>query len=149
MEDLQVYYAMVENVILGFGVDPVTCRGDKPGMWKLYKGSAEVWIDIWYIEREQRAYFQAMAPVMAVPTQNREEFFKELLVLNDQMFGVAFCIYNDWAYIKEIREVEGLGQSEVESTLNRVGIYSDDYDDMLRTKYGGSNPVPPGAPPAL
>jgi len=149
MEDLQQYFAMVERVITGFGVDPAVCRGDKPGMWRLYKGSAEVWIDIWHVEREERAYFQAMSPVMPVPTQNREAFYKELLELSDQMYGVAFTIYKDWAYIKVIREVNKLDQDEIEATLNRVGIYADDYDDMLKTKYGngGGANIVPGAPP--
>jgi len=145
MEDLQQYYTMVENVIRNFGVDPAVCRGDKPGMWRLHKGSAEVWVDLWHIEREQRAYFQVMSTVMAVPTQNTQAFYQEILELNDQMFGVAFSIHKGWAYIKAIREVDSLNQNEIEATLNRVGIYCDDYDDMLKSKYGGN--MPPGAPP--
>jgi hypothetical protein len=147
MEDLETYYIMVEDVILSFGVDPVACRGDKPGMWKMFKGSAEVWIDIWHFDREQRAYFQVMAPVMELPKQQREEFYRDLLELNDQMFGVAFSVSGNWAYIRVLREVEGLGHNEVEATINRVGIYCDDYDDMLRKKYGVT--IEPGAPPGL
>lgn len=64
MENLQPYYDLVESVIESFGINATECRGDKSGMWKMYKGSAEVWIDVWYIEKEQRSYFQVMAPVM-------------------------------------------------------------------------------------
>lgn len=145
MEDLRIYYAMVDEVIHSFGVDPAVCRGEKPGNWKLFKGSAEVWIDIWHIEAEGRGYFQVVAPVMMVPEIHREAFYKELLELSDTMFGAAFTIDNNRAYIKAIREVEHLDITEVTATLNRVGSYADDYDDMLKTKYGA--PPIAGAPP--
>ncbi len=144
-----MYYDMVENVIRTLGVDPAQCRGEKEGMWRVFKGSAEVWIDIWNIENESRGYFQVMAPIMPVPADNCEQFFRELLELNDQMFGVSFSLFKEWCYIKTIREVENLEQTEIASTLNRVGNYSDQFDEVLKTKYGAIPPPQnPGAPPA-
>ena len=34
-----------------------------------------------------------------------------------------------------IRELEGLDKSEISSTFNRVGIYADEWDDKLKSKY--------------
>ena len=51
MENLQPYYDLVESVIESFGINATECRGDKSGMWKMYNGSAEVCIDVWYIEK--------------------------------------------------------------------------------------------------
>jgi hypothetical protein len=137
MENLQYYYDMVDSCIRDLGVDPALCKGDKPGQWNLKKGSASVWIDVWHIEAENRAYFQALAPVMQIlPSTNQTALFQELLELNYTLYGVAFVNFNDWIYVKLIRECDGLEQKEAAATINRVGWYADEYDDRLKVKYG-------------
>jgi len=136
MENLQYYYDMVEKCISDLGVDPSLCRGDKPGQWSLKKGSASVWIDVWHIDQENRGYFQVLAPVMEVPLTNQQSFFQELLELNYTLYGVAFVKYQNWIYVKLIRECDGLEQKEAAATINRVGWYADEYDDKLKVKYG-------------
>ena len=136
MENLQYYYDMVDKSISDLGVDPALCRGEKAGQWSLKKGSASVWIDIWHIEAENRGYFQALAPVMEIPASNQQEFFQELLELNYTLYGVAFVKFQNWIYVKLIREVDGLEQKEAAATINRVGWYADEYDDKLKVKYG-------------
>lgn len=136
---------MVEKCISSLGIDPALCRGEKPGQYSLVKGSAKVWIDVWNIEREGRAYFQVMSPFMKIPDTNREQFYEELLTINDKLYGVAFTIYNNWAWLKHIREVEGLDETEVTATIHRIGNYADDYDDKLIAKYGQTSGDPIGA----
>ncbi|MDQ3046250.1 MAG: YbjN domain-containing protein [Bacteroidota bacterium] len=136
MENLQTYFEMVDQSIRDLGVDPALCRGEKAGQWSLKKGSASVWVDIWHIEQENRGYFQVLAPVMQIPPTNQQAFFQELLELNYTLYGVAFVKFNDWIYVKLIRECEGLEQKEVAATMNRVGWYADEYDDKLKLKYG-------------
>ncbi len=136
--NLQPYYQMVEKCISAFGIDPVSCRGEQEGQWNLTRGSASVWVDVWNIDTEQGplGYFQCMAPVIELPATNVDKFCQELLEINHTLYGVAFTINENWAYIKIIREVEGLEDSEVSATMNRVGFYADDYDDKLKAKYG-------------
>lgn len=137
MENLQYYYDMVDTCIRDLGVDPALCKGDKAGQWNLKKGSASVWIDVWHIEQENRAYFQVLAPVIQIaPTINQAALFQELLELNYTLYGVAFVKFNDWIYVKLIRECDGLEQKEAAATINRVGWYADEYDDRLKVKYG-------------
>jgi hypothetical protein len=76
-----------------------------------------------------------MAPVCDVPVNNQHLFTKELLEINHSLYGVSFTIYSEKAYIKSIRELEGLDKSEIKSTFDRVGIYADEWDDKLKTKY--------------
>jgi hypothetical protein len=135
MENLNKFYQMVERCISNLGVDAVQCRGKKPGSWTLQRGTVQVWIDIWYLEREKRSYLQIMSPVMQVPEAMREEFFRELLQINDRLFGVGFTLYKDTVWLKHIRETENLQESEIHNTLNRVGNYADQYDELLKTKY--------------
>lgn len=139
-ENLNKYYQMVESCISDLGVDPVQCRGTKPGSWTLNKGSVQVWVDVWYIEREKRSYLQIMSPIMKVPKAEAEALFKELLQINDRLFGVGFTIYKDTVWLKHVRETENLQESEVLNTLHRVGNYADQYDDILKQKYDAERP---------
>ncbi|UKN00784.1 YbjN domain-containing protein [Paracrocinitomix mangrovi] len=135
MSNIQNYYDMIESCLRTLGVDPSTCRGNQAGSWALFKGSAKVYIDCWHIENQGRAYFQVMAPIMKIPEQNRETFYYDLLSFNDKLFSCAFALYNDWAWIKMIREVDGLDESEALAIIQRVGSYADDYDDILKQHY--------------
>jgi hypothetical protein len=137
MTELENYYEKVENVITNLGVPAAECRGEQQGQWELKRGSASVWIDIWNIEAENgtRGYFQTMAPVVELPTSKLEEFCKELLEINHTLYGVAFTINKNWAYVKMIREVEDLDENEISAMISRVGFYADEYDDKLKEKY--------------
>jgi Putative bacterial sensory transduction regulator len=147
MQDLSYYNAMVEEIITSLGVDPALCRGQNSGQYSLMLGSARVWIDVWYIESQGRSYFQAMSPVMRLPiAASQLAFFQELLEINDKLYGVAFTVYNGWAWLKHIRETDGLDKSEAEAMIHRIGVYADQYDDHLKTKYGEA-PISEGAAP--
>ena len=151
MEDLQKYFNIVEGCITKLGVEPSSCRGEKPGQWSLKKGSVNVWIDVFHLEKEKRAYFQVMSQVMNVPPTNKEALFEELLSINDRLFGVAFTIYKNIVWLKVIREVQGLDEDEAFAMITRIGNYADQYDDELIAKYPSSAPpdsnIGPGSPP--
>ncbi len=140
MQAIQHYYNMVEEVIRDLGVDPAITRGDQPGQWNMRLGSASVWIDVFQSKDAagnfiDYGYLQILAPICDVPTDRTQEFALELLNTNHTLYGVGFTIFNNKSYIKSIRELEGLDKSEVRATFDRVGIYADDYDDVLKAKY--------------
>ncbi|MBA4057787.1 MAG: hypothetical protein C0490_23935 [Marivirga sp.] len=137
---IQYYYNLVEEALTDYKIDPVTARGEQPGQWNLKLGSASVWVDVFQSKDAQGnltnyGYLQLMAPVCDVPVNNQHLFTKELLEINHSLYGVSFTIFKEKAYIKSIRELEGLDKSEIKSTFDRVGIYADDWDDKLKTKY--------------
>ncbi len=138
MENLQVYYNMIDQIIREKGVDPEKCRGEKPGQWNMKRGSANVWIDVWKLEDTDYGYLQVMAPVVQIPTTNVEAFYTEILEINHKLYGVGMTKFKDWIYLKGIRELEDLSSSEANAMLNRVGVYADDYDDLLYNKYHGA-----------
>lgn len=152
--DLTPYYNIVENCITRVGADPTACKESKPGSWSLKKGSAKVWIDVWYIEKEGRPYIQVMSPVMKFPGDGlkRSALFEELLTINDKLFGCAFTIFNNFVWLKSIRECDGLDENEAFAMLTRIGNYADQYDDFLVQKYlpqdaaayAGTAPETPG-----
>jgi len=147
MESIQHYYNLVEGVLTDYKIDPAVARGQNPGQWNLTLGSASIWVDVFLTKDAdgnptQYGYVQVLAFVCEVPVNNQNLFTKELLEINHQLYGVAFTIFQEKAYIKSIRELEGLDKSEVKATFDRVGIYANDWDDKLKTKYlaytGGS-----------
>lgn len=137
---IQYYYDLVEEALTEYNIDPLTARGQQSGQWNLKLGSASVWVDVFQSKDAQGnltnyGYLQLMAPVCDVPVNNQHLFTKELLEINHSLYGVSFTIFKEKAYIKSIRELEGLDKSEIKSTFDRVGIYADDWDDKLKTKY--------------
>ncbi len=137
MEKLQTYYKMLENCIRELGVDPETCRYQKDGVWGLRIGSADMWVTISMVEGENYGYYEVISPVCQVPMVNTQEFYQEVLELSHMLYGVGMTKNQDWIYVKHIRELEGLSESEMIATLRRVGSYADDYDDYFRKKYFG------------
>lgn len=137
MDNLNFYYNIVENAIAKLGLDPQVARRQQAGKWTITKGKIPVWIDVYYIEREKRIYFQVASPVMKMPGTNNGKIAQELLALNNQLFGVAFCTNKHHVYIKTIREAEGLDMNEAFSMILRVGNYADKYDHVLKQKYPG------------
>ncbi|MCK5537457.1 MAG: YbjN domain-containing protein [Bacteroidales bacterium] len=143
--NIDEYYQKVENVIKKLGVDPATTRNEnKPGQWNLKKGSATVWVDVIRVKDKEYGYFQCMAPICRIPNDRKEEFYREALEINHKLYGVAFTIYKDDLFIKSIRELAGIDESEILFTFNRIGNYADEYDDFFQNKYlkdAGSPPA--------
>jgi hypothetical protein len=131
--------ALVEASIKGLNVDPVLCRGEKPGQWALtYKG-ATVWIDVFnFAATPDRWYFQVMSPLLALPDKNREDFYMNLLEINHNLFGSWISKKGDWFYVMILREAAGLDLNEVNACLDRVAHYSSDYKGKLTFKFEGS-----------
>ena len=137
---IQHYYDLVEEAFREYKIDPATARGQLPGQWNLTLGSASIWVDVFQSKDAQGnlapyGYLQVLAPVCDMPVNNQHLFTKELLEINHSLYGVGFTIFKDKAYIKSIRELEGLDKSEIKSTFDRVSIYANDWDDKLKAKY--------------
>ena len=136
--DLTAFYDIIEKSITELGVNPVDCRGENPGQWNLKKGDTTVWVDLWYIEKEDRSYFQTMAPIFAVPSdpETKNKVLEELLTINDSLFGVAFSIFNDFIYLKVVREASGMDNNEAIAMILRIGNYAELHRKELSEKYG-------------
>lgn len=142
MQELQQYYDVVENAIEKLGVDPEITRGKDPGQWNLQRKELVIWVDLWIPEKVDRPFFQVMCPVMTLPEdQYREEFYRELLEINNSIFSVAFAMHKGYTYLKSVKEAAGLTAEDVKSTLHYCGYYADHYSDRLLRKYGGKKLV--------
>lgn len=132
---MQVYYQMVDECIRSLGIDPNESRGEKEGQWNLRKGTASVWVDVFFDTHNNSGYIQVMGPVCKVPQNDTIPFYEELLQIGHNLFGVGFTKFNEWIYIKSLRETDDLQPREISAMLNRVGTYCDQYDDYFNNKY--------------
>ncbi|MEI6489769.1 MAG: YbjN domain-containing protein [Bacteroidota bacterium] len=134
-EELSV---LVETSLSGLKVDVAASRGAKPGQWSYKSKDASVWIDVFDFQTNpSKFYFQVMSPLCAVPDKKADEFFQDLLEINYKMYGSWMCKKENWIYVLSLREADGLDQSEVDATLDRVAFYSTDYYSKLSFKYEG------------
>jgi hypothetical protein len=135
MEDLNKYYIIVEEGIRQAGVDPELCRSNSEGQWNLKRGNTELWVDLWYVEEENHTYFQVMTPLVSLPDENKEVFYRELLDLNYQMISACFVTYKDGVYIKITKEAETLSPEELVLCLSRVGYYGEVFEEGFIRKF--------------
>ena len=150
MTEVEIGIRKIEGAIKKMNIDPALCKGERQGQYNMKQGSVSIWIDVYHLERENRAYFQVMAPIMSLANvSNKLNLFEELLKVNDGLFNVAFTIFDNFVWLKSTREVHGLDEDEVMAQIKRVGTYGDQYDDILRQKYDASYQAPgvTGRPP--
>lgn len=127
---------LIETSIIGLKADPAACRGDKPGRWNLKIKDSEVWVDIFDFQTNPgRYYFQVMSPLFKLADVNRAEIQNDLLEFAYTMYGCSICQRDNWCFTMVLREAAGLGQSEVDAAIDRVGLYSSDIYSKFKFKY--------------
>lgn len=139
---------LIENSLAALKVDVAASRGAKEGQWSIKIKDSTVWIDAFnFPSNPDRYYFQVMSPLCAVTDKNKEAFFQDLLEINYALYGCSICKKDNWMYVLVLREADGLDQSEVDASIDRVGVYSSDYYGKLSFKYKDSwLPKAPGSP---
>lgn len=120
---------MVNDLIQGFGVDPDQCRHKPKNSWTLYRGSARIYIEI--LKMNEVDCIEISSAVIQLPSRNLLAFYRKLLELNFNFHATKFYVRNDWVYLAENREIEGLDFAELKAMENRVSYFSDKYDDVL------------------
>lgn len=137
--NLEQTTVLINKSLEGLKLDPNTCKGDKPGQWNFKIKDSTMWLDVFNFENDpDRWYIQTMSPLLAVPDKNVEAIMNDILEINSKLYGCAICKKGNWFYVINIRETVGLDQSELDATVDRVGIYSSDYYSKLSFKYEGS-----------
>jgi hypothetical protein len=128
---------MVRQAIEELQVDPDACKKENKHIWSLSKGAADIWLELFYLQKEGRVYIQVLSPIYFIPETSELKYriFEELLHCNDAMFGVAFTLFENQIFIKVIREMEDIDKSEILAMLLRVGNYADYYKTYLKDKY--------------
>ncbi len=109
---------------------------NEEGFAQIARGSATVRINV----LEEHGVLLLIAPIMRVPEQNREAFYRRLLELSFLATSdAAFAIdkKTDMAYLRILRRLEGLDYDEFDDLLHTIASVADEWDDKLRTEFGG------------
>jgi hypothetical protein len=123
---IENYYKIVEEAILALGIPAELSRGPQIGQWNLKKGKFDILIDVW--EQEKNYLFQIVAPICAIPDDNREAFYLHLLNKNYGMSSMAYAIMEDSVFVKYTSEANSLTQEIILNLLTKVAFYAEQSD---------------------
>lgn len=115
----------------GVPIDPL----DATGYTQIKRGSAHIGINV----LEENGVLMLLAPMMQVPEQNREGFYRKLLELSFLATSdAAFAIdgKKEIVYVRALRRLSALDFEELDDLLQTVGAIADEWDGALQREFG-------------
>lgn len=127
---------MVEAYFQRRGLVPAEhTLSDASGLgWWLVEGSAKVFILIQ--DGQQGAILRITAPLVHVPENNREAFYRRLLDLNGTLSSCALSTHDDIVLVVAQRPAFGLVQEELDDLVWHVAYVADLLDNKLADEFG-------------
>ncbi len=129
---------MVETYFVHRGLDPnaFKLKGSHEYGWWIKEGSAEVYIIVQAGNEELKTVLRISSPLVYVPQNNQEGFYRHLLELNNDLSSCALSIYNDLVLVVAQRPTLGLSQEEMDELVWNAAYVADVLDDKLAQNYG-------------
>jgi hypothetical protein len=132
--------ALLEDVLRELGHPPQTSAiRDSSALhaWRIPKGSAVTRVTL--INRSDFTHLRVCAVVMTLDDKvDRPALFAHLLGLNATLAGAAFASDGDQVLLVSERSTLDLDRSEIFDVIQRVTTLSDDHDDVLVARFGGT-----------
>src|SRR5262249_32749728 len=76
------------------------------------------------------------SPLVYTPETNREQLYKHLLELNNNLSSCALSIYNDLVLVVSQRPTLGLTQEEMDELVWNAAYVADLLDNKLAEQFG-------------
>lgn len=136
--DINHYHSIIHETLSKLGLDPDDCFNRADNYYSMTRGSADVFISLFTIERPDEPpewYIEWSSPVTKLPSGNLLPFYRRLLEENAQRIAIKFSIKDDTAWLEITRELNGLGIDECYRNLTRIGDTADELDDTLRSEF--------------
>jgi len=113
---------------------------DEGGFVQVQRGSATIGVNV----LEDQGVLMVFSPIMAVPAEGREAFYRRLLELSfvttsDAAFAINTA--RDEVVVRCLRRTSALDYEEFEDILATVGEVADRWDDELIRDHGGAGPA--------
>ena len=141
MNILKPLYETVETAIQEIGIPIEKARDpQRPGMWHIRKGSANLTVEITVIQAAQRVVMAVWSVMMDIPS-NSPQLGQLLLELNGHMLGPAFAFSNGKVILRSVRDAEGLDAQECKMIILQMGHFADEYDDKLQKDFPHQRPI--------
>lgn len=132
--------ALVEDVLREMGHPPAQSQIKDPQAlhaWRIPKGSAVTRVTL--INRADFTHLRVCAVVMTLNDKvDRPALYQHLLGLNATLAGAAFAADGDQVLLVSERSTLDLDRSEILDAIQRVTTMSDDHDDVLVARFGGT-----------
>ncbi len=132
---------MVHCYAESVGLDRHTVYNSEKLFWSWTKGSATIQIMIHklnYDNGSRRDFIRIFCPVMDVPATNQLlTFYRRLLELNDEKFGIKFSVLPNvnkvWATFE--RDIKGIDFNELSTFISDFEHWADTLDDQLKEQF--------------
>lgn len=127
---------MVEQYFRRRGLDPAdhALRDAQGYGWWLTEGSAKVYV---FVQVSQHgAVLRITSPLVFVPEQNRELFYRKLLDLNSSLSSCALSTHDDIVLVVAQRPTFGLVQEELDDLVWHAAYVADLLDNKLADEFG-------------
>ena len=127
---------MVERYFRERGLDPKAreINGAQGNGWWLTEGSAKVYIFVQ--DSPAGPVVRITSPIVFIPEQNREVFYRRLLDINSTLTNCRLATYENYVIVLTQRQTMGIGQEELDAGVWNVAYVADLLDDKLATEFG-------------
>jgi hypothetical protein len=120
--------------------NPLVAVLDEGGFVQVQRGSATIGVNV----LEEQGVLMVFSPIMLVPAEGREAFYRRLLELSfvttsDAAFAINTA--RDEVVVRCLRRLSALDYEEFEDILATVGEVADRWDDELIREHGGVEPA--------
>lgn len=131
---------MVETYYAHRGLNPDEHRlsgtvGNEVGFW-LNEGSAQVYIVVQESEDNTGAVLRISSPIVFIPQQNKEAFYRRLLDINANLSCCALSTHENIVLVVAQRHTIGLTQEEMDELVWNVAFVADLLDNKLANEFG-------------
>jgi hypothetical protein len=129
---------MVETYFQNRGLNPQEHQLNDEmgtGYW-LLEGSAKIYIFVQNSSSENGAILRITAPIVYIPENNREQFYRKLLDLNGTLSNCALSTHDNIALVVVQRPTYGLVQEELDDIVWHVAYVADLLDNKLAEEFG-------------
>ncbi len=129
---------MVETYFRHRGLDPnqFKLQDSHEHGWWIKEGSAEVYIIVQKGNEELGTLLRISSPLVYVPENNKEGFYRHLLEVNSDLSSCALSVYNDLVLVVAQRPTLGLFQEELDELVWNAAYVADLLDNKLAENYG-------------
>ncbi|MBY0357410.1 MAG: YbjN domain-containing protein [Candidatus Obscuribacterales bacterium] len=127
---------MVENYFHGRGLQSSKqeIAGSEGCGWWLSEGSAKIYIFVQ--DSPAGPILRVTSPMVFIPEQNKEQFYRRLLDLNSNLTSCRLATYENYVLVISQRHTMGLNQEELDSSVWNVAYVADLMDDKLCKEFG-------------
>lgn len=123
----------VEDALEKLEINPVIARNGND-FWQFHQGSAQIRV---FIYKQQ--YLYVTSPLVKVPKDNLEEFYKYLLTHNHKPFSLGIYNYDNVVYLSyriHLSDIKTSHANEIKDNIANLAKKADELDNFLIEKFG-------------